>query len=53
MSFGGPALLLQRDRRRQPLDGIDSGTAIWWKSRRAPIRLLGAPIRCNWSISSR
>jgi len=25
MSFGGPALLLQRDRRRQPLDGIYFG----------------------------
>jgi hypothetical protein len=25
MSFGGPTLLLQRDRRRQPLEGIDFG----------------------------
>jgi len=47
MSFGGLALLLQRDRRRQPLDGIDFGQPP------APIRLLGAPIRCNWSVSNR
>jgi hypothetical protein len=44
MSFGGPALLLQHDRRRQPLDDIDFGYHHLVEKPPAPIRLLGGPI---------